>query len=72
MLGHVRLCDFVDCSLPGLLCPWDFPGKNTGVGCHFLLHGIFPTPGVKSMSLESPALAGGFFYYYCTTWEAQL
>ena len=25
------------------LCPWDFPGKNTGVGCHFLLQGIFPT-----------------------------
>ena len=24
-----------------LLCPWDFPGKNTGVGCHFLLQGIF-------------------------------
>ena len=23
--------------------PWDFPGKNTGVGCHFLLQGIFPT-----------------------------
>ena len=23
---------------PRLLCPWDFPGKNTGVGCHFLLH----------------------------------
>ena len=20
------------------LCPWDSPGKNTGVGCHFLLH----------------------------------
>ena len=27
----------------GLLCPWDLPGKNTGVGCHFLLQGIFPT-----------------------------
>ena len=27
-----------------LLCPWDFPGRNTGVGCHFLLQGIFPTP----------------------------
>ena len=27
----------------GLLCPWDFPGKNTEVGCHFLLQGIFPT-----------------------------
>ena len=26
-----------------LLCPWDFPDKNTSVGCHFLLHGIFPT-----------------------------
>ena len=25
-----------------LLCPWDSPGKNTGVGCHFLLQGIFP------------------------------
>ena len=24
-----------------VLCPWDFPGKNTGVGCHFLLQGIF-------------------------------
>ena len=27
----------------GLLCPWDFPDKNTEVGCHFLLQGIFPT-----------------------------
>ena len=26
-----------------LLCPWDSPGKNTGVGCHALLQGIFPT-----------------------------
>ena len=26
-----------------LLCPWYFPGKNTGVGCHFLLQGIFPS-----------------------------
>ena len=25
------------------LCPWDFPGKDTGLGCHFLLQGIFPT-----------------------------
>ena len=28
-----------------LLCPWDFQGKSTGVGCHFLLQGIFPTQG---------------------------
>ena len=28
-----------------LLCPWDSPGKNTGVGCHSLLQGIFLTQG---------------------------
>ena len=28
-----------------LLCPWNSPGKNTGVGCHFLLQGIFLTQG---------------------------
>ena len=26
-----------------LLCPWDFPGKNTGLGCYFFIQGIFPT-----------------------------
>ena len=30
------LCDPIDGSPPGSR-PWDFPGKNTGVGCHFLL-----------------------------------
>ena len=30
-----------------LLCPWDSPGKNTGVGCHFLLQGIFLTQGLN-------------------------
>ena len=38
-------CDLMDCSSPRLLCPWDFPGNNTGVGCHFLLLGIFLTQG---------------------------
>ena len=28
-----------------LLRPWDFPGKSTGVGCHFLLQGLFLTQG---------------------------
>ena len=28
-----------------LLCPWDSPGKNTGMGCHALLQGIFPIQG---------------------------
>ena len=34
--------DLIDCSLPGS-CLWDSSGKNTGVGCHFLLQGIFLT-----------------------------
>ena len=28
-----------------LLCPWDFPDENTGVGSHFLLQGLFLTQG---------------------------
>ena len=49
------LCSLVsDCLQPPgleparLLCPWDSPGKNTGVDCHSLLQGIFPTQGLKS------------------------
>ena len=30
---------------PQLLCPWDSPSKNTGVGCYVLLQRIFPTQG---------------------------
>ena len=40
-----------------LLCPWDFPGKNTGVGCQTLLHGIFPTRWSNPVSCTE----GGFF-----------
>ena len=29
------------------LCPWDFPGKSTGVGCNFLLQRIFPIQGLN-------------------------
>ena len=50
-----------------LLCPWDCPGKNTGVGCRALLQGIFPE--IELTSLMSSALAGGFFTT-SATWEA--
>ena len=33
----LTLCDPIDSSPPGTPSPWDSPGKNTGVGCHFLL-----------------------------------
>ena len=86
-LSHVRLCEPMDCNLPGssvhgilyinvctylllvanscstllqlhglqsarLLCPWDFPGKNTGVVCHFLLQGIFEAQGLNPSLLH--------------------
>ena len=41
-----------------LFCPWDFPGKNTGVSCHFLLQGDLPDSGIEPVS---PVLVGGFF-----------
>ena len=42
------LCDPTDCDpMNRLLCPWDFPGKNIGVGCSFLLQGDLPTQGLN-------------------------
>ena len=35
-----------------LLCSWDFPGKNMGVGCHFLLQRIFPIQGLNPSLLH--------------------
>ena len=46
MLNYVVVSDAF--ATPWLLCPWSFPGKNTGVGCHFLLHEIFPIQGLNS------------------------
>ena len=37
-----------------LLCPWNSPGKNTRVGCHFLLQGIFLTLGLNLCLLRLP------------------
>ena len=43
LLSHVRLLQPHGLQPARLLCQWDSPGKNTGVGCHFLLQGIFLT-----------------------------
>ena len=47
LLSHsvVSDCDPMDCNLPGSSVHEDFPGKNTGGGCHFLLQGIFLPQG---------------------------
>ena len=39
----VWLCATLQTVAHLVCCPWDFPGKNTGMGCHFLLQGIFQT-----------------------------
>ena len=41
-----------------LPCPWDSPGKNTRVGCHFLLQGIFLTQGLNIPGAGGPRGAG--------------
>ena len=41
------LCDPMDCSLSGSSVHGDSPGKNTGMGCHALLQGIFQTEGLN-------------------------
>ena len=53
------LCDHVDCSLPGSSVHGDSPGKNTGVGCHAHLQGIFPTQG------SNPSLPHCRWILYC-------
>ena len=62
------LCDPMDCSPPGSSVYGDSPGKNSGMGCHALLQGIFLTQG-SNLGLMSPALADGFFTSNAT-WEA--
>ena len=54
-----------------LLCPWDSPGKNNGVGCHALLRGIFPSQESNPCLLCSPALVGRLFTT-SATWEAPI
>ena len=41
----LTLCNPMDCSPPGSYVQGDSPGKNTGVGCHAFLQGIFLTQG---------------------------
>ena len=45
--SYPTLCNKMDCSPAGSSVPGDSPGKNTGVGCHAFLQGIFPTQGLN-------------------------
>ena len=63
-----------------LLCPGNFPGKNTEVGCHFLFQGVFPTQGLNPhlfrwqadsllSHVRSPILKHVICKFKCQTWE---
>ena len=47
----LTLCDPMDCSLTRFFHPWDFPVKDTGVGCHFLLQKILELPYDPAIAL---------------------
>ena len=48
----LSLCDPMDCVLSRLLCPWDSPGKDIGVGYHTLFHGLILTQGSNAHLLH--------------------
>ena len=77
------LCDPTDCSPPGSSVHGDSPGKNTGVGSHALLQGIFPTQGsnprlwrlwhwqADSSALSHPGSPAGYLSAAATLVEGQ-
>ena len=63
MLSHVQLFATPWTIAHQDLCPYDFPGKNPGVGCHFLLQEIFLTQGLNPCLL---CLLHCRWILYCT------
>ena len=78
-LSCPTLCNSLDCSPPGSSVHGDSPGKNTGVGCHALLQGIFPTlrlnPGLPQcgqilyhLSHQGAPGVSALKLTYCISW----
>ena len=66
------LCNPMDCSPSGSSVHGDSPGKITGVGCHVLLQGIFPTQRSNLCLLHLLSyLISGRFFTTSATWKAQ-
>ena len=64
----LTLCNTTDCRSPGFSVHGILQ-QDTGVGCHVLLQGDLPDPGIEPASLLSLALTGRFFTT-STIWEA--
>ena len=63
-----NLCNPMDCSPPGFSVQWNFPDKNTGMGCYFLPHGIFLTQGSHPGLLNCRQV---LYHHWITTRGAQ-
>ena len=48
-----------------LLCLWDSPGKNIGVGCHTFLQEDLPNPGIEPVTLISTCIGKQALYHEC-------
>ena len=62
VFSHSRLCDPMDYSLPGSSRLLEFARQKFWSGLSFPTPGDLPNPGIKPLSLASPALAGKFIY----------
>ena len=61
----LTFCDPHESQNARLLCPWDFPGKSTGVGCYFLFQGVFQIQGLNPGFLHCRQT----FFTVCVTRE---
>ena len=68
MLSHIQRSGAAWTKAHQAPLPWDFPGKNTGVGGHFLLEEVFPIQGSNSFLLHRLHWQKD---YHQATWEAQ-
>ena len=62
----LTFCNPSYCSPPGSSVHGNFPGKNTGVGCHFLLQGIFLPQGLQLCLLNCRRILYPSYLYYLT------
>ena len=70
VLGHSVMSDTLRPHGPaGFLCPWDSPGKSTGVGCHFLLQSHpYMTTG-KTIALTRQTFVGKVMSLLFNMWS---
>ena len=69
MLSHVWLFATLWTIAHQASLSMDFPGKNTGMGCHFLLQGIFPAQGSNPRLLHLLQIGSQIVYNCITSWE---